>query len=189
MLVETFHISTHLTKPERLENLYTAIEVADLVILAFPLYVDSLPAPTIDLLERIAARRAGNTTTQRLVAISNCGFPEAFQIDTALAICGRFAQEAGFQWAGGFALGGGGRMNGRPVDEMGDQGMPLRQAFALAAEALAAGDAVPQAALDMFARWEIPSRLYRAFGNNAWTPLAKQYGAEKRLRARPYPYQ
>ena len=34
---------------------------ADLVVLSFPLYIDSLPAPVIRALELIAARRAGSS--------------------------------------------------------------------------------------------------------------------------------
>ena len=39
-------------------RLLDSVDAADLVIFAFPLYIDSLPAPFTRLLERIAERRA-----------------------------------------------------------------------------------------------------------------------------------
>jgi multimeric flavodoxin WrbA len=184
--VEEHFIYTTLNNPERLEHLYTVLDTVDLVILATPLYIDSLPAPTIDMLERIAARRDGKTTTQRFVAVSNCGFPEPLHITTALAICARFAQEAGFQWAGGLAVGGGDYLHGKSLSELGSRVMPIRQGLTKAAEALAAGEAIPQAAYDLLARHTVPTWLYRLFGNFGWKPFARTYGAEKHLRDVPY---
>lgn len=186
MQVETYFVYTLLNNPERAEALYAALDTADLVVLAAPLYVDSLPAPTIDMLERIAARRAGNTTSQRFVAMSNCGFPESFHIKTELAICARFAQEAGFQWAGGLAVGGGDYLHGKSLTELGSRVMPISQALSQVAEALAAGEAIPQSAHEMLARHTVPTWLYRIFGNFGWKPGARQYGAEKHLRDAPY---
>lgn len=186
MEVEKYFIYTILNNPERVEALYSALDTADLVVLAAPLYIDSLPAPTIDMLERIAARRAGKTTAQRFVTISNCGFPEAFHINTALAICAQFAREAGFQWAGGLAVGGGDYLHGKSLTELGSRVMPISQALSQAAEALAAGEAIPQSAHDMLARHTVPTWLYRIFGNFGWKPGAKQYGAEEHLRDAPY---
>jgi putative NADPH-quinone reductase len=96
------------------EELLAAADRADVLVIAFPLYVDSLPYLVIQAMEHIARHRKdahrqarGKGKSQRLVAIVNCGFPEARQNDTALAICRQFAREAGFEWAGGLALGGG----------------------------------------------------------------------------------
>jgi multimeric flavodoxin WrbA len=184
--VETFYIYTSLNNPGRMETLFSALETADLIILAAPVYVDSLPAPTIEMLERIAVRRAGKTTTQRFVAISNCGFPEALHIQTLLAICAQFAQGAGFQWAGGLALGGGDGLHGKSLNELGKQVMPIRQALAQAAQALAAGEAIPQAAQEQLTRQQAPIWAYRMFGNFGWGAWARQYGTQKRLRDKPY---
>lgn len=108
-------IFTALRTPARHQELFTAVDQADLLILAFPLYVDSLPYLVINALELIAAHRQ----TQRppaptsFVVIANCGFPEAHQNEPALAMCQEFARQAGFVWAGGLALGQGGSLAGR----------------------------------------------------------------------------
>lgn len=66
-----------------------AIEACDLLILAFPLYVDTLPALTIQALEVIAEhRRAGETVhAPWFLALANCGFPEAAHNDVAPHCC------------------------------------------------------------------------------------------------------
>jgi multimeric flavodoxin WrbA len=107
---ETIYLHTALHSPEKTQALLDAVDAADLVTLAFPLYVDALPAPAIEALERIALHREGRDRSRRqlFAAIANCGFPEAYQTATALAICKTFARRAGFEWAGSLALGGGG---------------------------------------------------------------------------------
>ena len=53
--IETIQVYTALNNTERMHCLLEKLDAADLTVLAFPLYVDSLPAPVIDLLERISA--------------------------------------------------------------------------------------------------------------------------------------
>ena len=186
---ETIFLHTVLRSPEKTQTLLDAVDVADLVTLAFPLYVDSLPAPTIEALERIAAHRQDRegTRQQLFAAIANCGFPEASHNATALAICETFAQQAGFEWAGSLALGGGAGINGTPLVELGGRAIPLLKSLDLAAEALALGRAIPKAAQDILDKPAIPSWLYRLIGGFDWRQQAKSYGAQKLLRQRPYP--
>jgi multimeric flavodoxin WrbA len=186
---ETIYIHTVLRSPEKMQALHEAVDAADLVLLAFPLYVDSLPAPVIEALERIAAQRAGQerTTRQLFAAISNCGFPEAHHNDTALAICAAFARQAGFEWAGGLALGAGeGLVHGAPLNEAGGPSVPIKKALEMAAAALAIGEPIPQAAIDLLAKSFIPSWLYRTIGWYGWKQQAKRWGAEKSLKRQPY---
>jgi multimeric flavodoxin WrbA len=187
---ETIYIHTSLRSPERMQALLKAVEAADLVTLAFPLYVDSLPAPVIEALERIAVHRSGRGQThpQLFAAISNCGFPEAHHNATALAICENFARQAGFEWAGSLALGAGqGLVHGMPVAELDNQSaIPLKKALDIAAEALANGKIIPRTAVDLLAKPIIPGWLYRLVGIYGWRQQAKQYGMEKFLKRRPY---
>jgi len=56
----------------------TAIEAADIIILAFPLYVDSLPYGCMRAFEIIAEKYHNAAKNgQRMIAICNSGFPEA----------------------------------------------------------------------------------------------------------------
>jgi hypothetical protein len=177
-------------------ELLAATDRAGLVILAFPLYVDSLPYLVIQAMERIAAHRRGREggqpqggngrAAQRFCALANCGFPEAQHNDVALAICRRFAAEAGFGWAGGLALGGGEALGGQSPAERGGMARGVVQALDLAATALARGEEVPPQAVQAMARPLIPARLYVWMGGLGWWLRARRYGAARRLRAQPY---
>jgi NAD(P)H-dependent FMN reductase len=85
--ITTFAIHRALRTPARTQELLAAIDACDLLILAFPLYVDTLPALTIQALETIAAHRydAMAAPAPWFLALANCGFPEAAHNDVALA--------------------------------------------------------------------------------------------------------
>ena len=185
---ETIYLHTVLRSPAKMQALLEAVDAADLITLAFPLYVDSLPAPVIEALERVAAHRQGRDPSHRqlFVAIANCGFPEAYQTTTALAICETFARQAGFEWAGALALGGGQMVNGFPLAEGGGKTILMRKALDLAAEALAQGQAIPKAARDGLAKPIIPHWMYWLMSWQRWIGDAKGYGALKLLRRQPY---
>ena len=105
----------------------------------------------------------------------------------ALAICATFARQAGFEWAGSLALGGGGMVNGVPLAEGGGKKtMLIRKSLDLAAEALAQGQPVPQAAQDRMAKPIMPAWAYRLMGNTGWLFGAKSYGRLRLLWRKPY---
>jgi len=145
--------------------------LADLILLVAPLYVDSLPAPTIRALERIAegrAERDPEAPSTRLAALVHCGFVEPKQNETAIEICRRFASAAGFEWFGGLMLGGG--------------GMPSRRAARAlreAGDALARGFPIPPGARKRAGRPMMPSLLYILGGNLMWRRAAKKHGVSK----------
>ncbi|MEZ4770672.1 MAG: hypothetical protein R2844_19910, partial [Caldilineales bacterium] len=138
---ETRYVARAMRSDSRTQELLDAVERADVFVLAFPLYVDSLPYLVIQALERIAESRQGQPgkAGASFVAIANCGFPEAHHNDTALAICRQFAVQAGFTWAGGLALGGGAPFSGKPLEEAGGMARAVVAALDSVAAALAQG--------------------------------------------------
>jgi len=181
---ETMQIYTQFNSAEHVKQSLEKLDRADLVVLAFPLYVDSLPAPVIAALEKIAAHR---TASQRFAAIANGGFPEASHNDTALAICEEFAAQTGMTWLGSLSLGAGeGMVHGKPLNELGGQGASFRKSLDLAAAALVEGKPIPQAARDLLAKPLIPVWMYKLFGGMGWKQSAKKYGMQKSLRRQPY---
>lgn len=185
---ETIYLHTVLRNPKKMQSLLDAVDAADLVMLAFPIYCDSLPAPVIEAFERIAAHRQDFDVShhQMFAAIANCGFPEAYQCDTALAICKIFAQNTGFEWVGGMALGGGGMVNGFPLIEGGGKTLRMRQSLDLAAEALAQGKNIPEVAKENLAKPIIPNWAYWLVSFQRWYLDAKAYSALKLLFRKPY---
>jgi multimeric flavodoxin WrbA len=189
---DTVQIYTAMGSARRRAAALDLVDGADLVVLAAPLYVDSLPAPVTAALERIAARPAAAgpaaaSRRQRFAAIINCGFPESAHTVAALAICARFARQRGMILQGGLGLGAGeGIVHGTPVDQLGRRGASIRRALDLAADALAAGRPIPAEAVDLMARPAIPKRLYTLVGGYGWRRMAKRNGVRAQLRDRPY---
>lgn len=178
-----------LRSQQRLNALVSAVAQADLVIISAPLYWDSLPATVTKLLETLHQRLDDRRRTpdQRLVVISNCGFPEAHHNDIALRIYRRFAHESGFVWPGGMALGGGEPLKGKPLSESGGMARNVIAALDIAAQALIEGQPVPQEARDLMAKPLMPAWLYRTIGNLGWCLQASRFGALGQLRARVWP--
>ncbi len=187
---ETESLSVHGSHRSRdsLETLLDAVDHCDLLVLAFPLYIDSLPALVTRTLELIASRRSrrDRDSRQRLVAIVNNGFPEAEQNAVALRICRRFASETGFDWAGGLALGGGEAINGRPLTDVRGMARNAIASLDLAADALAAGEPIPDRAVRLMAKPIIWSRIYTWLGTRGWRRRAATHGVADRLDDRPY---
>jgi hypothetical protein len=185
---ETLFAHKILKSDEDKHKLLLSVSRADLVVLAFPLYVDCLPYPVINALELIAGnRQAGaGSKKQSLLCVVNCGFPEARQNDTAVAICRQFAREAGFEWLGGLALGAGEVINGRSLSEVKGQARNVIRSLDLAIDALADGKPVPERAVDLMARPLVPRWLYLLLGGSRWKRESKQHGVRERLSARPY---
>jgi len=185
---ETIYMHTVLRSPAKMQALLGALEAADLVMLAFPIYVDSLPGAVIEVLERITAHRQERNPSHRQMfsAIANCGFPEAYQTATALAICETFARQAGFEWVGSLALGAGEAINGASLVEAGGMTIRIRQSLDLAADALALGEVIPTAEREGLAKPVIPNWFYRLTGWLRWNRWAKSNGARKLLKRQPY---
>lgn len=184
---ETVFVHTVVRSQEKMNAFLESIGAADLVTLAFPLYVDSLPAPVIAALEQIAAYRLMRRQSggPLFTAISNCGFPEAQHNATAVAICETFANKANLRWGGSLALSGG-MIGGLPLVDAGGRTLRIRKALDIAAEALAKGRNIPKPAQDLISKPVIPHWMYRLTGNFGWPRTARQYGVEKSLKRQPY---
>lgn len=172
-------------RPAQDEQLLAAVDAADLFMLVTPLYIDSLPYLVTRALEIISARRE-RRPNQRFASLINCGFPEAAQCRTALAILECFARRAGFIWAGGLALGGGASIDGRSLERLGGMTRNLRAALDQAADALVRGDPVPATAVALLAKPMMPAALYTLLGNVGWRWQASRHGVHRHLKERPY---
>lgn len=185
---ESLFIHRSLKSDEGTLSLLEAVNRADLIILATPLYIDSLPHLVTKTLELIAEERhkKERAKAQRFTCIINCGFPEAHHTETAIAICRKFAVETGISWAGGLGLGGGESLDAKPLKELGGMVRNVVKALDLAADALSQGRDVPQEAIELMAKPFIPRWLYLLFGGIGWKRRSKKHGARKMLYDRPY---
>ncbi len=188
MQTETWHVAMAMRTPAQTRLFLQALDRADALILAFPLYVDSLPYLATLALERIAAHRQAQAEPRpgTFLAIANCGFPEVAHNATAIAICKQFSEETGYAWAGGLALGMGGAIAGRALSEVGGMAHNVVAALDLAAEAIAADNPVPEEAIALMAKPFIPTTGYMLMGDIGWLAEARRNHVLTRLGARPY---
>lgn len=171
-----------------IKKLIFAINNSDFIIFSSPLYVDSLPANVTRALEIIADNRKEKDILkkQSILAICNCGFPEAAHNHTALAIYKCFAKESGFEWAGGLALGGGEAIGGKPINKTGWIGRNLLKSLDLVADAVFEGKTVPEKAVKLIEKPIMPNWLYLFVGRFGWIFQAKKYDARKKINDQPY---
>ncbi len=190
----------NLIKESGQAELLAAAKRADLILLAFPLYIDSLPFLMMKALEVMAGQLdpPSGENPKRLAAIVNNGFPESYQNAPAVAICRRFAVDTGMTWLGGLAMGAGEALfRGQAIEETQRNGPPVvhvRRALDLTGAALANGRAIPDEAIRLIRKTPIPIvpfRLWRRFfiktANQHWRrgAAANQVGSEA-MRAQPY---
>jgi len=171
-------------KEDDMTRVLQKMDDSDLVVLAFPLYVDSLPSQMIKFLERVYEHRDGKDGPQpRLVAICQSGFPESKHCDYAVRICQFFARDAGFRWAGGLSVGGGSAVHGTELVKLGGMARNLRKALELTANALVDGGNVPTEAKELTNKGVVAPWLLRFIVNRNWKRQSRKNGID--IRARP----
>lgn len=183
----TLHVATEFLRDEKAQATARAVATADLFVLVTPLYVDAFPALATHVLEHVASVRTQASAPARFAVLVNCGFPEAEQNRTALRIARHFADSAGYTWAGGLPLGGGGAVNpGVPLDLQHGPAQHVIRALDLAAPCLARSEAIAPEAIVQMATAPMPDALYRLLGDIGWRYMAYKNGlSQAALRARP----
>lgn len=198
---ESFTLTRALLQEEGTATFLAAADRCDLLILSFPLYVDSLPYLATLALEKLHVHRCSHPTdtVPRLVAICNCGYPEPHHTLPALAICRQFALKSRIAWAGSLSLGGGEAVcGGEPLARFGGKGRPpaghVMRALDQTAEALALGLPVPEHSRKLMERCPIPllpfrvwSWIFARLGRRFWLQTAERNRiSEEKLMSRPY---
>jgi hypothetical protein len=194
LAIEEMTVSEALRSTEDQHRLHKSFDTADLVVVSFPLYVDQLPAPLVQVLELVSERRKGlfgatpwpGPGVQKLVALVQCGFPETLQTRPAVDIVRQFARETGFGWAGALALGMGGAIGGKRLEKAGGVARNVHRALDIAAAALASGAGIPAEAARLLEKPLMPKWLYIIAANWGFRNEIKKQGARKRALDRPY---
>lgn len=198
---ESLVLRGNLLRGEGQVEFLARVDQADLLLLVFPLYIDSLPFLMMRALEVMAEHLAAHPqpSPKRVVAIANNGFPEAYHNAPALAICRRFTLDTGMIWAGGLAMGAGEALfGGQPIAGPERAGRPpvkhVIQALEIAGAALAQGQAVPPEAAKLIAKTPIPlipfslwRWLFIKMANQHWRQgAAENQVSSQALFAQPY---
>jgi hypothetical protein len=171
------HLHAAVRNEDAMSELLLAVDQSDLVVLAMPLYVDSLPAPVIHALHNIAAHRSSGNVERvpRFFSIVNCGFVDPWQNAGAQNMLKLFCKQAHLEPVGDVPLGAGGALTKK-----------VRQAFELVVTALNEGNHVPDRVKELTKRRIMPAFLYVLGGNFMWNKQAKANGIRDQLKAQPY---
>ena len=182
---DTLWLIKQFSSKEKMNQVLEAIDKADIVILAAPLYDDCQPFIVAKTMEAIASS-GKSMKKKRLFIIKNSGFGETIHITAvSLSIYKKFAESVGFKWAGSLAIGGGEMFrgaHGKKLDDSGIFAKRLKRSLGNIAEDLENKKSYPDET------FEIPrifkSKLFMWIGNQRWKSGAKKNKAI--IDARPY---
>lgn len=174
--------AAHLAREHGPETMADMVS-ADALLIVFPLYVDSLPAPLIEVLERLErAAKSMPAPLPIVYGICNCGFFEAEHTDIALQILRNFARRTGLNWGYGIGIGAGG-LSAAMCREKGP-------AAALFSVLNRLGDSLNHLRAeeheDVFVTPGIPRVLYLLGAHMGWRQMSRQNGVRRQMRTRPH---
>jgi multimeric flavodoxin WrbA len=191
---ETVHLHSEIRTEAKQTLFLEKVEEADLIILAAPLYVDTLPAKVIKALSLIADQRKKlyvddikSAKNQSFAAVVNCGFPEAEQNKTALKVYEEFAREAKLKYLGGIAVGMGGAVSGKALSEMGGMAKDLIEGLDQAADDIVRNHQLSNTVIEKTSKPLISQKwLYTLVGNLNWRFQAFKNGVYRKINDQPY---
>ena len=185
------------------------ILTADTLLVVFPLYVDSLPAPLIKTLtlieEALTKRREAATVspqqtvvttatamvTTKVYAVCNCGFYEPEHTRLALEMLEHFSARAGLLWGFGVGIGCGGFIYSKRKHLDKRSTAKIYAALSTLGKSLQAGDQIGNLGDEaekpnLFVTATMPRAFYNFGGNIVWRQWAREYQQEKNLLAQPH---
>ncbi len=162
---------------------------ADVLILISPLYVDSIPAINIKVLEEFyKVKNDSFSKKQRFMVIFNCGFPEPHHNDLAVDICKKFASDTGLEWMGGITVGMGASLEGKSLESF-RLAKNLCTGLNMSVNALLKGETVPHEAIDIASKPLMPLTIVKFmmcnFGRFLWSNQMDK-SVKRKMFDRPY---
>ena len=172
--------AVHMIKENGLRDAAALLD-SDVLLIVFPLYVDSFPMPLIEVLTRLKEAEGGGAAKPRVYAIVNCGLYEQEQNALSLNMARHFAEDSGLSWGYGLGVGHGGMLSAFRDWSKGPA-YGVYKALSEMAGAIRSGKSGP----DVFAAPVFPRSLYCIAANWGFRSGARKNGALKTIRARPY---
>lgn len=176
--MEKFH-AIKLVYSETPKELIGGMLEADILLIVFPLYMDSLPFPLIELLTRLEIQCRG-VAIPKVFAIVN-GALDVTQTTLALEMIKHFTCRAGLDWGYGVGIGAGSMLYNAGGNW--EEGLASDVYYALCDMAMAIKK--KRSRLNTYVTPKISPFLYKAIANIGFWLEAKRNKAGN-LRARPY---
>jgi len=174
------HHAMQLVRAETLKEAIAGMLEADILLIVFPLYVDSLPFPLIELLTRLENTVCHGASTPQIFTIVN-GALDPAQTTLALEMIEHFTCRAGLPWGYGIGIGAGSMLYN--AGENWEKGLASDIHHALCDMATAIEE--KRSGRNIFVAPKFPRFLYKTVANVSFWREAKRNGAGN-LRARPY---
>ncbi|GFI61860.1 hypothetical protein IMSAG049_01031 [Clostridiales bacterium] len=144
----------------------SGIKEMDILVFAFPLYVDGLPSNVLAWLEQADIAKVV------VYAICNCGFYEGSQCKTTLSIMSNWCERKGLAWKRGLGIGGGPAI--AMTNSIGEKGPNKSVCAALRS---LAEDIVNSAdGENIYTQISVPRVFYKMGGEMMWKKMAKENG-------------
>lgn len=197
--LQTQWIGHALRSQDKIQQMLEAIDEADIIILAAPLYDDCEPYIVIKTMELIAAHMKEQPEINKksngkiFSVIVNCAFPELHHNVTVLQIYRKFASDVGFHWGGSLAISAGEALQGRygkSLDDVGSMAKKVKASLDRMADSFSEGSSPADEIMSV-----IPSFFYHGplsflgslfnwINKRMWASQAKKRGED--VSARPY---
>lgn len=187
---EKVYIVEH-QKPDKLRELVKKASEIELIVMVAPLYIDSIPAITINFMEEFwIYHKTSPKIKQKLLAVFNSGFPEPHHNNLAIKMCENFAHNTDIKWIGGITIGMGAAFQSQSLADAGRMARNLRKGMNEIIGCLCQDKPVPQNALLIASKPLMPLFLakfgMRWFGSWMWKRQVKEKSIKKKMYNRPY---
>jgi hypothetical protein len=173
-IIDELKISKPQISKEEMEHL----SECNVLVFAFPLYVDGIPSHLLSCLVDLEMHFAANENKGISVyALVNCGFYEAHQTKLAIEMMENWCAKAGLKWGQGLGIGAGGMLlslKGVPI------GYGPKKSFALPFQQLAGNIEACAAGESLFVTPNFPRILYKLAAEMGWRRSIKANGLKRR---------
>lgn len=152
------------------------LKKADTWVVAFPLYVDSLPSHLLACLKQLE-KMTWKKPNLNIYGIANCGFYEGNQAEPALNVLKNWCAKAGCAYKGSLGIGGGGAIavSGNMSAKAGPRAN-IYKAMKKFAERIVK----KEGEVNKYATVAFPRFIYKIAAQNSWRKMIKANGGTKK---------
>jgi len=150
----------------------------DVLIFAFPLYVDGIPSHLLHCLDQMETYfNMMETKKIRVCVLVNCGFYEGHQGSIALGMMKNWCSKAKLEWGQGIGIGGGGMLASfkSPLESQG----PMKNLWD-AIKVMTDNVSNPHEMDNIYTVPNYPRFLYALGGNMGWKKQIKENGLNRK---------
>ncbi len=170
------------------EEMIKIIKSADIVIISFPVYQNSVPSIVLSFFEFMIRYKSHFSQKHRsLFVLSNSGLAEPKANVSSVFQCQLFAKSIGFYWLGGIGIAPGTLIDGKKLEDTGKTYKKVIKALNLISDSISKGEKVPDHAYAYTSKPLIWPKMYRFFGKLIQNKVVKKIG-KVNYYARPYSF-